>query len=287
MTSDGKTPNEARWEELVEAEACGGFDDAERSELERLTEGNEERRWELRMLATIPTLTATQSELRPEDQAMIDRVLDQHGQEGRRRTLTIGWAAALFIPLSAAAAYLIREDSQHQVPSTFSSDQPAVVPVPTISATERQTPRVAVKKEPAAKATEPFTTRPPPHSASELLNRAQKARAARDYQKAAQTYLQLLRLYPASGEARVARLSLAQLHLAEGNAAAALARFDEYHRSGGELSQEAHYGKIEALRALGRTAEEHAEINRFVTRYPKSLHAAALKRRLGVIGGPE
>ncbi|MEJ2218842.1 MAG: hypothetical protein P8099_19835, partial [Gemmatimonadota bacterium] len=72
--------------------------------------------------------------------------------------------------------------------------------------------------------------------------------------------------------------------LAQGNAAAALGGFDAYLRTGGALSQEAHYGKIQALHALGRTAEEHAEIRGFLARYPKSLQAAALRRRLGASG---
>ena len=50
---------------------------------------------------------------------------------------------------------------------------------------------------------------------------------------------------------------------------------------------DAYYGRIQALRALGRTAEERAEIRRFLARYPKSLQGAALKQRLGAAGADE
>jgi hypothetical protein len=288
MTSDRKAPSDARWEELVEAEACGSLSAAERGELERLAANSEERQWERRRLADVPKLAATQTEPREEDSVLIERVLLQHTQKRRGRILTFGRAAALLIPLSAAAAYMIRAGTP-QEPSAVSSSQRTVDP-PALTASAKQTPPADVEEKAApdtTDSTKPPAIRPSFASASELLNRAQKARAARNYPKAAQEYRQLLRLYPASGEASVARLALAQLHLAEGNATAALAGFDEYQRAGGELSQEAHYGKIQALHALGRTVQEHAEIRQFLARYPRSLQAAALRRRLGATRAPE
>lgn len=85
----------------------------------------------------------------------------------------------------------------------------------------------------------------------------------------------------------LARLSLAQLQLAQGEVAAALAGFDAYERSGGALAQEAHYGKIQALRTLRRTAEERMENQRFFAVYPHSLQVGALKRRLEAADGEE
>jgi hypothetical protein len=100
-------------------------------------------------------------------------------------------------------------------------------------------------------------------------------------------YRELARTYPKSAEAYLSRISLAQLELTQGNPHQALPVFEAYERLGGPLLQEAEYGKIQALGALGRTDEERAEIRRFLARHPKSLQAAALKRRLGVEGAIE
>ena len=56
--------------------------------------------------------------------------------------------------------------------------------------------------------------------------------------------------------------------------------FDAYLRSGGGLVQEARYGRIRALRKLGRASEERAAIARFIADYPKSVQAASLRARL-------
>ena len=70
------------------------------------------------------------------------------------------------------------------------------------------------------------------------------------------------------------QLQLSQL----GNAAGAVRSFDAYLRIGGPLSQEASYGRIRALRQLGRWSDARAASDAFIAAYPKSVQAAALRK---------
>ncbi len=123
---------------------------------------------------------------------------------------------------------------------------------------------------------------PKPPSASEMLSAARAQRASGNAAGAAEGYRRLMAVHPKSAEARAALLSLAELQLGPlGDPAGALRSYDSYLRSGGGgLSQEAHYGRIQALRRLGRAAEERAAIEAFVKAYPNSVQARALKSRI-------
>jgi hypothetical protein len=121
----------------------------------------------------------------------------------------------------------------------------------------------------------------PSPSAADLLERARAARRAGRAVEAAGLYQRLMTTHPRSGEARSAQLSLAELQLsALDNPRAALATFDAYLSSGGNLGLEASYGRVRALRALGRRAEERAAITEFLARYGNSPQAKSLRRRL-------
>jgi hypothetical protein len=52
------------------------------------------------------------------------------------------------------------------------------------------------------------------------------------------------------------------------------------------LSPEAHKGKIDALRALGRTADERAAIESYLAKYPGGFDSEALKKRLAALSHP-
>lgn len=288
MTEANCSRTDARWEELLEREAYGELSVAERSELDALAAESQERQHVLKVLAGIATHGGVDAAPSAADTRLIDTVLEQHGRAGRQRKVLV-WlaAAAVVLPVSAAAAYLPwakrAGEAAHLAPGEgVSPAQPSASapPGPRGEGAERSRRLEATTASPAASAKSAAGSAAP-LSAAELLAQAQKARSAGDYGGAIRAYQQLLRAYPASGEAQLAQLSLAQLHLAQGNAAAALAGFDAYQRSGGGLAQEAHYGKIQALRALGRAAEERAEIRRFLARYPNSLQSATLRRQLG------
>src|SRR5437660_5834 len=81
---------------------------------------------------------------------------------------------------------------------------------------------------------------------------------------------------PTSSEAHAARIAYGDLFLARGDAQAALDAYDVYLRRGGGLAEEASFGRVRALRALGRGAEERAATDAFLARWPASAAAPAL-----------
>jgi tetratricopeptide (TPR) repeat protein len=293
MKTEPERDDESRWEELVLAESCGEITDVDRVELERLAERNDARRYELEVLTAVGAVVPVAPELPAQDRQLIQSVLAQHRQRARRRrtgTRAIGVAVAL-LPFAAAAGYWADgtrgSGSTSQparivtAPPTTGTASPSARTASEDSGSDVETLNAAAIAAPLA----PVASTPP--SAAELLSRAQDARSVRHYAGAVKLYRELARTYPKSAEAHLSRISLAQLELAQGNPQQALAGFEAYERLGGPLLQEAEYGKIQALGALGRTDEERAEIRRFLARHPKSLQAAALKRRLGVEGATE
>lgn len=117
--------------------------------------------------------------------------------------------------------------------------------------------------------------------AAELLQRARALRADGRYREAHTAYQRLLREHGASAEARVALVSLGDLQLSQlGDAGGALRSFEGYLRRGGALSQEASYGRIRALRRLGRLSEARTAASAFVSAYPNSVQAATLRKEL-------
>jgi len=115
----------------------------------------------------------------------------------------------------------------------------------------------------------------------QLLGRARQELQAGQHASAAATYRALRAEYPARPEAHTVLVTLGQLELDRlGQPALALQSFEAYLRSGGPLLEEARRGQIRALQALGATARERAAIRLYLERYPRSLSAAELRRRL-------
>lgn len=114
-------------------------------------------------------------------------------------------------------------------------------------------------------------------SASTLLGRARSQRRDGAPRGAMKTYAELIRQHPSSPAAQTARMSLAQLHLDQHAPKDALRLFRAYGKRGGPLAEDAAYGEIRALRALGRTADADRAIDAFVRRYPKSPYGAKLR----------
>lgn len=92
-------------------------------------------------------------------------------------------------------------------------------------------------------------------------------------------YRELLTRYPGNGTASV-QVVLGNLEMELAAPERALAAFEAYLRSGGPLEPEALHGKVRALRALGRAAEERATIRNYLARYPNGFQAPTLKKRL-------
>lgn len=124
--------------------------------------------------------------------------------------------------------------------------------------------------------------------AATLLRQARAARKQRDWQGAAELYEQVIAQYPETFEARSSWVSLGYLELDYlGRAAQSLMYFEEYLRrqKEGSLIQEAAYGRILALRALGHTPRETAALQEFVGRFPTAIQISAAKARLAELAG--
>jgi hypothetical protein len=118
-----------------------------------------------------------------------------------------------------------------------------------------------------------------------LLQQALALRAQGQFRRAAEVYRQIYEAGPGSAAGGAALVSLGEISLSSLNdPRAALAAFDAYLALGGALSQEAAFGRIRALRALGRTADERTAIERFVARYPKVPQSRVLRERLHTLG---
>lgn len=168
--------------------------------------------------------------------------------------------------------------------------------LPAADAPPRREPRQPKPSAPAAaRASEPELPRAEPEpsaahtpspdspavSAAALFSRANSERRSGKLTEASASYQALVARFPESSEAQVARISLGNLLLAQGAHARALAQFDGHLRRGGQLVEEALYGKARALRALGRSAEEHEVWRTLATRYPNSIYARSARERLG------
>jgi tetratricopeptide (TPR) repeat protein len=125
----------------------------------------------------------------------------------------------------------------------------------------------------------PATGTHPGSTPASLLQEARELRADGRFADASSIYRRLLREHAGSAEARAALVSLGELQLSQlGDANGALKSFAAYLRAGGALAQEASYGKIRALRALGRNTEAQQAVAAFLSAYPQSVQAAALRK---------
>jgi TolA-binding protein len=162
-------------------------------------------------------------------------------------------------------------------PSAAAASEKATLPEPAVpespkSADVPSTPKISLI---APDKNASFT------SASEAFRAANEARRAGKTTEAIAAYQLLQRRFARSPEAHASRVSLAGLLLRAGKASAALVQFDAYlASSGGQLTAEALFGRTQALRALGRTAEEAQDLNRLVKTYPKSAYATHAESRL-------
>ncbi len=168
------------------------------------------------------------------------------------------------------------------------SAPPGPVAVPPESARPDSTPTVVDDDQPprAAKAEARPASKP---DLNALLERAQNQRAAGDAKAAAATYRAAIRGYPSVSAGRRALVALGDIQLNQlGRPKAALSAYERYLDKGSDplLIQEAAYGRIRALRRLGRTDDERAAIDAFGRAHPNSPYAAALKKRLTKLDTP-
>jgi tetratricopeptide (TPR) repeat protein len=220
--------------------------------------------------------------------------LGRRGPSSRRHTLIA--AGALLATAAAAAAIAGQSDrpAPRQEPSLAAvpqrvrpaagSARAAIAPSPSPIAQPESPPfrnaGPAAGDSPTRDRSDGKVPRPAPStSAAALLAQARGLRADGRYQEASLVYQRLVRELPRSTEAHIALVSLGELQLSQlGNAAGAVRSFDAYLRIGGSLSQEASYGRIRALRQLGRASDARAASEAFIAAYPNSVQAAALRK---------
>ncbi len=154
-------------------------------------------------------------------------------------------------------------------------------------------PEAPEPDEPPLDATGSAGTEPEPplapvaRTAAALLDKAQRQASKGRRAAAITTYERLVARHPGSDEAKAARVSLGRLELARGRARSALGHFDAYlASSAGPLVEEARYGRIRALRALGRHEQERRSIEAFLGDHPKSLYVARLRSRAEQLSAP-
>lgn len=115
----------------------------------------------------------------------------------------------------------------------------------------------------------------PTESAGELLAAARELAGGGKLAAAAAAYQRLIDAHPSSSEARTAWISLGRVQAERGRHAAALTAFSRYLASGmGPLSEEAHFGKIQALHALGRAADRDRAVEALDAAHPRSVYLA-------------
>ena len=119
----------------------------------------------------------------------------------------------------------------------------------------------------------------PGMTATQWLERARTKRGAGDIDGAIAAYEGLVDDHPSASSSKTAMVTLGQLYLDRNKAKPALAWFDRYLAKGGPLAEDAAYGRIRALRALGRGGDEKKATEAFLAKYPSSSYAAKLRDR--------
>jgi hypothetical protein len=119
-------------------------------------------------------------------------------------------------------------------------------------------------------------------SAQDLLRRAQEHRLLREWSLAADSLKELIRRYPSGSETSSSFISLGLIQLERlDRPADALGSFERYllATAEGPLAQEAAFGRIRSLRALGRRDAERAAIAEFLSRFPDAIQAPRVLER--------
>jgi hypothetical protein len=122
-------------------------------------------------------------------------------------------------------------------------------------------------------------------NAATLLARARNELASGNTRAALALYERLRAAHPTSPEARTVLVTIGKLELDLKKPAQALESFNTYLRAPGPLEPEALAGKIRALRALGRNADELRAIEAYLSRHPDGFESPLLRQRLEVLQG--
>ncbi|MEO1230858.1 MAG: hypothetical protein AAFZ18_18335 [Myxococcota bacterium] len=125
-------------------------------------------------------------------------------------------------------------------------------------------------------------------SASELFETANLARDRGDVDQALRSYRELRSTHPRTSEAVFSFVSEGRIELARGRARSALQAFRAYLRKAptGVLAEAAWVGVAEAARKAQDSNAEREAWQAVLRRFPKSIHGARARQRLGALGSP-
>jgi TolA-binding protein len=159
---------------------------------------------------------------------------------------------------------------------------PVVLAVPSVAAEEKPLSPVASAEPPSSSAEEPAASAPRSTSldAATLFELAHDARAAGHVPAAINAYQSLLKQFPSDPRVGVAALELGRLRMdsqhAYAPAADAFRRALAAARNDG-LREDALARLVEALSAMRDRSTCSAEQQRYLSRYPNGVHAAAVR----------
>ncbi len=208
----------------------------------------------------------------------------------RRRSLWVTGACLVLVGAAAASVWHFRTSRPEMQPVPRPVEVASPAPPPPV--VEAPRPEPVVPPAPVSPV-EPMVPAPPepvvrhrpaaPTEPEDLLRRANERRAAGGWREAEMLYQRVIRSYPGTDSAYVARVASGELRLQHlGDAQGALRQFQQALRMQphGVLSEEARHGVAEAWRALGDPAHEAQALKDFLQAHPDSLLAEPAQRRL-------
>ncbi len=119
-------------------------------------------------------------------------------------------------------------------------------------------------------------------SAQDKLEEARALRKSGQHLAALRAFDAIAAAYGRQSSGRTALVSAADLALSQlGDPGGALARYNRYLATGDQaLAEEAAYGRVRSLRALGRRLDEQHAISDMLRDHPRGMYAPALRARL-------
>ncbi len=124
----------------------------------------------------------------------------------------------------------------------------------------------------------------------DYMELARDLSAARQWSRVVATYQSLIRSHPMAPEAYNSMVSMGQIQLKQlKQPGRALISFEKYLRfsSQGPLAEEANWGMIRCLRKLGEPEQERKACLLFLKRFPRSLYASKVRKRINDINAAQ
>jgi TolA-binding protein len=242
-----------------------------------------------------------ESPVQPGDEELLARLALRVGKASNQRVSRAWWriallaAASLLVATTAAAGgWVLLQRTNHSRSLSAPSERESAksnlkgTPHSQLTVVGSCSAQLAGDAPPPAESASAVARNMPPaaptiarraEAASEIFERANRARREGRTGEAMALYERLGLLAPGSVQAEQADLALGELNLQKGTADEALRHFRRYR--GQAMSAEALWGETRALRQLGRLAEEREALGTLCRRFPSSPYAAHARKRLG------